>query len=51
MSIDGNLGLDHKHTHVTGIDAAAALELEALRFLAAGGAEGSDGKPDGRTTH
>jgi hypothetical protein len=49
MSIDGRL--DHKHSHVASVDAAAALELEALRFLAAGGAEGSDGKPNGRTTH
>jgi hypothetical protein len=49
MAIDGRM--DHTHTHVAAIDAAAALELEAIRFLAAGGEEGGDSKANGRTTH
>jgi hypothetical protein len=49
LAIDGRM--DHTHKHVAGIDAAAALELEAIRFLAAGSPEGGNRKPNGRTTH
>jgi hypothetical protein len=49
MSIDGRM--DHTHKHVAAVDAAAALELEAIRFLAARGEDSGDGEADGRTTH